>query len=238
VLCEAYALTHDLELKRAAQQAIEFIVYAQHAQGGWRYAPGEPGDTSIVGWQLMALRSARMARLEVPDHVFQKAARYLDRAQDDSLGATYAYQPGRPPTATMTAEALLCRQYLGWPINHSGLKLGIDTLLEQHPPNASRPNIYYWYYATQVMHHMGGDAWNSWNAKMPGVLLAMQESEGHQAGSWAPKGGAIGDHDAKVGGRIYMTSLAICILEVYYRHLPLYRAVAVEPRTVSATSGR
>jgi hypothetical protein len=57
----------------------------------------------------------------------------------------------------------------------------------------------------------------------------MQEQSGHPAGSWAPRGGAIGgDHDTREGGRIYMTSLALCTLEVYYRYLPLYRSIDVE----------
>ncbi|HOM15802.1 MAG TPA: prenyltransferase/squalene oxidase repeat-containing protein, partial [Thermoguttaceae bacterium] len=60
VLCEAYALTGDSQLREAAQLALDFIVKAQHPAGGWRYQPGEAGDTSMVGWQLMALNSGRM----------------------------------------------------------------------------------------------------------------------------------------------------------------------------------
>ena len=78
-------------------------------------------------------------------------------------------------------------------------------------------NTYYWYYATQVMHHFGGQAWEEWNARMREVLVATQERRGHAAGSWTPRG----VHSDR-GGRIYMTSLAVCTLEVYYRHMPLY----------------
>ena len=65
VLCEAYALTGDEQLHQAAQRSIDFIADAQHAEGGWRYTPGDPGDTSVLGWQLMALQSARAAQLDV-----------------------------------------------------------------------------------------------------------------------------------------------------------------------------
>ena len=128
----------------------------------------------------------------------------------------------------MTAEALLCRQYLGWPADHPGLRFGSSFLVRNYLPRKEEPNIYYWYYATQVMHHMGGRRWETWNAAMRDTLVEMQETEGHQAGSWSPVGGAIGTHDTDVGGRLYMTALATCTLEVYYRHLPIYREIDVD----------
>jgi hypothetical protein len=225
VLCEAFALTGDEQLRQAAQKAIDFIIKAQHYQGGWRYEPGEPGDTSVVGWQLMALQSARMAQIDVPAEVLEKANEYLNRAQCDPIGGAYSYQPGGQPTATMTAEALLCRQYLGWPKKQPGLRAGSRFLVRNWLPSKEQPNIYYWYYATQVMHHLGGQRWKAWNHAMRDTLVEMQETEGHMAGSWSPVGGAIGNHDTQTGGRLYMTSLAICTLEVYYRHLPIYRAI-------------
>jgi len=224
VLCEAYALTGDEQLRLPAQLALNFIVRAQHPEGGWRYQPKERGDTSVVGWQLMALKSGQMAYLYVPARTFELAGVYLDRAQADKLGGRYAYQPGHRASPAMTAEGLLCRQYLGWPKDHPGLKAGVEYMLEEHPPRAEDPNMYYWYYASQVMHHLGGSAWEEWNRKMQRVLLETQETHGHAAGSWAPRGGFSGR-----GGRIYMTSLAACILEVYYRHLPLYSQDAILP---------
>jgi hypothetical protein len=232
VLCEAFALSGDEQLRPAAQKAVDFIVEAQHNRGGWRYQPGEPGDTSVVGWQLMALRSARMAQLDVPEEVFELAGAFLDSAQCDPIGGAYSYQPGGQPTATMTAEALLCRQYLGWPKDHAGLRAGSRILVRDWLPNDRQPNIYYWYYATQVMHHLGGRRWKAWNHAIRDTLVGMQETEGHLAGSWSPVGGAVGNHDTQVGGRIYMTSLAVCTLEVYYRHLPIYRAVTDDGQAV------
>ncbi|MFO0897948.1 MAG: prenyltransferase/squalene oxidase repeat-containing protein [Pirellulales bacterium] len=228
VLCEAYALTQDEQLREPAQAAIDFIVDAQHEAGGWRYSPGEPGDTSVLGWQLMALRSGRMAGLRVPTETMLAANRFLDDVQYDRDGALYCYQVGREPTPAMTAEALLCRQYLGWPRKHKGLQLGIVYLLSDHLPSRDDANIYYWYYATQVLHHYGGKPWQFWNERQRALLVEMQETEGHEAGSWSPAGGAPGTHDVQSGGRLYMTSLAVCCLEVYYRHLPIYRSVEVE----------
>lgn len=222
-LCEAYALTKDSLLREAAQKSLDFIVAAQHSAGGWRYIPNSEGDTSVVGWQLMALRSGQLGGLEVPATTFESAGKFLNTVQVDSTGGTYGYQPGHGATPTMSAEALLCRQYSGWPRNHPGLAVGTRELNERSAPQRGPSNMYYWYYATQVMHHMGGQPWKDWNPKMRDLLVDTQETKGHQAGSWTP----TGNFDP-YGGRLYMTALAICTLEVYYRHMPLYKEAALE----------
>ena len=125
----------------------------------------------------------------------------------------------------MTAEGLLCRIYLGWGKDRPGLVRGTKWLLDNHRPSSRDPDFYYWYYATQVLHHYGGDEWNAWNLQMRDVLVNSQETRGHAAGSWPPKGEYAG-----AGGRIYTTSLAICTLEVYYRHLPIFRRLELQGR--------
>jgi hypothetical protein len=158
-----------------------------------------------------------------------RAGRFLDTVKVGRRGGLFAYQPGRGPSPAMTAEGLLSRQYLGWKADNRGLREGIDRLIDEELPSVDRPNIYYWYYGTQVMHHVGGEAWKKWNAAVREALLSMQDKDGHRAGSWPPEGGAIGEADTRQGGRIYMTSLALCTLEVYYRYLPLYRGIEIEP---------
>ena len=222
VLCEAYALTFDEQLRVAAQKSIDFIVEAQHGAGGWRYKPGERGDTSVLGWQLMALQSARAAGLTVPQETLDLAGFYLDSVQYDD-GSRYAYQPNRRPTHVMTAEALLCRMYLGWSKDFAGLTQGVRYLTSEHMPGEDGPNFYYWYYATQTLHHHGGRSWKKWNRSMREILVDLQRKRGHQAGSWDPQGG-----HASQAGRIYSTALAVCTLEVYYRHAPIFRQLELE----------
>jgi len=222
VLCEAFAMTGDEALRVPAQKSIDFIVAAQYRDGGWRYTPGprtNRSDTSVVGWQLMALQSARAANLTIPEETWGMADLYLDGVSYDG-GSRYSYQAGGGPTNVMTAEALLCRMYLGWGDDKPALGEGITWLVENHLPSERRPNYYYWYYATQVLHHRGGAEWETWNLQMRDILCKAQETRGHLAGSWAPQG----EH-AGAGGRIYVTALAICTLEVYYRHLPIFRQI-------------
>lgn len=221
VLCEAFALTRDEELRSPAQRAINFIVDAQHEAGGWRYKPGDPGDTSVLGWQLMALQSARTAEIQVPIEAWELASAYLDTVQSDD-GSQYAYQPFRRPTHVMTAEGLLCRMYLGWTKDYAPLEQGVRYLLQEHMPSDGT-NYYYWYYATQVMHHFGGKRWKAWNLSMRDILVDGQIKKGHEAGSWTPRGG-----HAERGGRLYSTALAVCTLEVYYRHAPIFRQLDIE----------
>ncbi len=54
------------------------IIDAQHRRGGWRYRPKMHGDTSVLGWQLMALQSAKMAGIDVPNETLNRASRFLE----------------------------------------------------------------------------------------------------------------------------------------------------------------
>jgi hypothetical protein len=213
-LCEAYAMTDDPGLKPYAQAAIDFIVSAQDKNGGgWRYTPGQPGDTTVFGWQLMALRSAQLAHLRVPSPTWGLAEKFLDSVQDD-YGSTYGYQAPHEPTQTTTAIGLLCRMYTGWDRKRPGLMKGVGKLDKQGP---SQHDMYYNYYATMVMHHYEGAAWQRWDKRMRDYLVANQATVGHEAGSWY-----FPDKHADVAGRLYTTCMAIMTLEVYYRYLPLY----------------
>lgn len=219
-LCEAYGMTGDERLQSVAQGALWFIVYAQdHAGGGWRYTPGEPGDITVTGWQWMALRSGQLAKLEVPSPTISDINKFLDGVQTDG-GAKYRYQPQRKPERTTSAVGLLCRMYLGWDRQRPALYRGVEFL---HKWGPSETNVYYDYYATQVMHFWEGPEWQAWNEKMRDHLVAAQADAGHEAGSWH-----FADPYGDRGGRLYTTSMALMILEVYYRHMPLYEQRAVE----------
>lgn len=210
-LCEAYAMTKDPKLKGAAQRAIDYIVMAQHVGGGWRYGPGQAGDTSVTGWQVIALRSAQQGGLKIPKTVFAKISRYLDSVQTDKEGSGYRYMPNDRITDAMVAEGLLCRIYSSDKLRRGELRAGVE-YLQEHLPRVGG-ELYYWYYATQVMHHYSGEPWDEWNHVMRDLLIEAQSTDGHEDGSWEPQGG----HD-RSGGRVYATSLALLTLEVYYRH--------------------
>ncbi len=219
-LCECYGMTGDASLKAPSQKAIDFIVAAQDPRsGGWRYQPRKDADTSVVGWQVMALKSGQMAELNVPEKTLKETQRWLASVagKKDRLGQ-FAYQHGRYNPA-MTAEAILCLEYLGEDRDAESINRGTRHLLE-NLPQAGRETSYYWYYATQALFHLQGDAWQRWNGAIHPLLLQTQTKEGPIAGTWDPK-----DQWENSGGRIYATSLRVLMLEVYYRHLPIYQVL-------------
>lgn len=215
-ICELYAMTEDSQLREHAQKAIEYCVKIQSPEGGWRYVPGQDSDTSVTGWFVMALQSARMAKLEVPSETLVRVGAFLDTVAS-SAGSRYSYVPGQGATPPMTAEALLCRQYLGWKRDSKKLLRGVD-YVAANPVDWQKRNVYYWYYATQVMHHLGGEHWVDWNRVMRQTLPEKQLRKGRERGSWDP----ANDQWGTAAGRLYVTCLSTYMLEVYYRHLPLY----------------
>jgi hypothetical protein len=235
-LCEAYGMTQDRELREPAQKAIDFIVKSQDpSRGGWRYKAQDGSDTSVTGWQLMALKSAQMAGLEVPAETLRKVGHWLDLAQVPNRG-TYVYNPwnadddkerqGRAPSPTMTAQAMIMRMYLGQDHDQATLAQGADYLLahlpEMEAQETSLRDCYYWYYATQAMYHMQGNYWRSWDARVTPLLRAGQIDRGPLKGSWDPSQPVL-DRWSKLGGRHYVTSIHVLTLEFRYWHLPLFR---------------
>jgi hypothetical protein len=236
-LCEAYGMTQDPELKSPAQDSIRFIAGTQHARrGGWRYTPQVSSDTSVTGWMMMALKSGQLAGLEVPQNSYQGIDQWLDRAQGEGGRMDrYRYNPfapntaaqrhGRVPTPTMTAVGMLMRMYMGWRRDNRSMQSAADYLLEYPPQMGTKRSPkrdgYYWYYATMVMFHMGGDHWKQWNQQLKRVLLESQITEGEEAGSWDPVR-PVPDRWSPQAGRIYVTTMNLLNLEVYYRHLPIY----------------
>ena len=220
VFCEAYAMTKDSMLAPFAQGTVWFIEDAQDPiGGGWRYRPREPGDTSAVGWQLMALKSGKITGLDINPRTYKRVEKFLDSVST-SGGAFYGYMdpPRRQMADARTAVGLLCRMYMGWNKDTPGIVDGVNAMADRGPDTGRGPNMYYNYYATQVMKHVGGRTWTDWNVQMRDHLVESQEKEGAAAGSWTPGDG----HAEEKGGRLYTTSLSCMTLEVYYRYLPLY----------------
>ncbi len=236
-LCEAYAMSGDKRLEGPAKAAINYTLGGQiKATGGWRYrqieSPGEQGDTSQLGWQWMSLKSAEMADIDVPPAAREGVARFLGIVSSGASGGKASYRLGERPTRTMTAEALVCREFLGMPRENPAAEEAANFVLEELP-GAGKINMYYWYYATLGMYQLQGPKWDRWNQAMQNTLVPKQRTDGEAAGSWDPEciwGG--------YGGRVYSTAMSALCLEVYYRYLPVYRSSQVRSRSSAQSVSR
>lgn len=245
-ICEAYGMTRDTSLKIPAQSSLNYISRTQHRQrGGWRYNAQVSSDTSVTGWMMMALKSGELSGLKILPKTYEGITFWLALAQSNENADRYRYNPfapdtptqrhGRVETPTMTAVAALMRLYSGWTRKTAEMQSIADYLLEYPPQigtkDAPKRDTYYWYYATQVMFHMGGDHWKAWNENLTPILIDSQITEGPLSGSWDPIQ-PVPDRWSAHAGRVYVTAMNLLNLEVYYRHLPIYEETA----TVDAAS--
>ena len=221
-------MSRDPNLAPYAQGSIWYMEDVQDPiGGGWKYTPRQRGDTSVVGWQIMALKSAKLSGLDINPRTWRLIDKFLKEVSNTN-GSLYGYEsppPNRWRTHLgRTAIGLLCRMYMGWKKDTPGLQEGVEWISDEGPDlfegGDDASDIYYNYYATQVMKQYGGKEWTEWNNKMRDNLVNTQSTEGSKAGSWF-----FHDpfkHSSVKGGRLYTTALACMTLEVYYRYLPIY----------------
>lgn len=227
-LAEAYGMTGDPKIGLAAQRGVDFIQSSQNPDGGWRYVPGEaPSDSSVTGWQVMALKSGQLAGLRVKPEVLQGTRKWFDSVTDEQGRTHYRTLGDRTDvTPALTAVSLLVKLYTGTEPGAPSLQQPIRYILSCPPAwsekldreSLKRMDEYFWYYATMALYMLGGKAWQEWNPKVRDLLVARQRQTGCEKGSWDPV--TLWSH---YGGRLYTTAVSILILEVYYRYLPIYR---------------
>jgi len=221
-LCEAISLTGDTRLKPVAERAVQFILDAQNPGAAWRYHPRDDNDTSVTGWQILALKSAELAGITVPPQHYHWTELWLDEVRSGEEGGLYLYRAGHAVTPVMTAEGWFCQLFMGEQSKTRGQQES-NAYVMQHLPVWSREvpgaiNFYYWYYATLALHLSGSESFGVWNDALTTALLQGRVTEGPAAGTWDPA-----SHIGIRGGRIYSTAVATLCLEVYYRFLPFYK---------------
>jgi len=234
---EAYGLTRNPALGRMAQNAIDFICKEQPDHGGYVYGgkcPKATGDTSVTGWQIMAIKSGMCAELNVPDHAVERSRIFLKNAFRQYGQSAYRVGRKEPGSLAITSIALLCRIFLGGQEYEDEIRMSAQFLLSKElkdgralPGGATKTlvkNLYYTYYSALSMFQIGGEIWANWNKMFRDPLVKAQvhkQMEGgrYVRGSWDPAKHQYGKH----GGRVYTTTMAILSLEVYYRFLPVYK---------------
>lgn len=217
-LAQIYGCTSDPKVKKALKRAVRLIINSQNAEGGWRYLPGAvDSDMSITVCQVMALRSARNAGVEVPRESIDRAIGYVKKSFRPRVGA-FTYQieddyrmgPSRY-TFALTAcgvTALYGAGEYDADEVHRGLEYLYYHLPQQDVNSAAHRFDYYYgqYYAIQAAFQKGGRFWSRWYRQIQKDLLGVQES----AGNWRD-----------LVGKNYATAMATIILQIPYQYLSI-----------------
>ncbi len=234
-LTEAYGMTQDSRLQEPCQRALDYIAKTQDPKrGGWRYYADlgrRQSDTSVTGWMMMAMQSGRLAGFQTPKETWDRIGDWLDLARDSRVEGKFRYNPYAPDdreyqrevSPAITGVGVLMRLYSGWNRDDERVQVAADYLLEAMPNQDSsfERDTYHWYYATQVLRHIGGRRWEEWNLTLHPLLVESQIKTSEFAGSWDPYS-PVPDRWGHVGGRLYVTAMNLLSLEVDYRLLPLY----------------
>jgi hypothetical protein len=215
-LAECYGMEEDPQrqgqIRLALQRAIELTARSQSAAGGWLYTPDSGGDEgSVTITQVQAMRAARNAGIAVPKAVIDKAMKYLERSVNDDGGIRYQVSDTGPSRPAITAAAVACWFNAGEydsPLARRALEFAERTLSPRRQ-NARYFGHYFYahLYLSQVMYLAGEAKWQPYFADMRDTLLAYQSADG----SWD------GDHV----GATYGTSIALIILQLPYKNLPI-----------------
>jgi hypothetical protein len=230
-LAEAYGMTQSPAIKEPLERAVKAVVAAQKAPkkdpkdvGGWRYSiNADDSDSSVSGWIILALKSARLAGIAVPEETFDLASKYLWTLYEDG---TFGYNSPRK-TAGTTAIGVLCQQFMGHGDDRR-VKQALDFLKDQKVDWSETKGdfvLYGWYYQTQAMFQGGGAYWEYWNRQIRDTMIKNQQADGR----WLPPPLSDAEQKSMAQSPVYSTALGCLILEVYYRYLPLYQELEKNP---------
>lgn len=221
-LAEAAGMANVPGTKAAAQKAITYATEKHQAgdgyeKGGWRYNPKQPGDTSVTGWYIMAMKSAKIAGLKINPLAWDGAFKFLDSVEKKSdYASVYWYTPTEAHESSqhrLTAIGCLARQFLGH--KKEELQASVEGFVKKGglPKWGDNTDLYYSYYGTLCVFQQGGDIWNNWNNAMKEAYIPAQRKDGDETGSWDPLGAYSSEW-----GRVGQTALVCLALEVYYRY--------------------
>jgi len=220
MLGEVYGMTaggNDTALSQRVHEtlvkAARLIERTQNSEGGWRYNPVPyDADVSVTIAQIMALRSARNAGLEVPKATIDRAVEYVRQCQNADGGFRYQLIPGMsawPRSAAGVASLYYAGVYQDNAIDR-GLAYLLDNALPGQENEMARMHYFYGhYYAAQTMYLAGGQAWGTWWPAIRAELIGRQNRDG----SWSDN----------MAGPAYGTSMALIILQMPKRYLPIFQ---------------
>ena len=213
-LAEVYGMTGNEEVKEKLQRAISLIQKTQNSEGGWRYQPAPyDADISVTICQVMALRAARDAGIKVEKDVIDNSIAYVRACQNADGGFSYmAQHRGAGGSGFPRSAAGVAALYYAGIFEGDEIERGLKYLRGFNPArNRGRNDGHFYYghyYAVQAMFLAGGKNWAEWYPAIRDELISQQDKG---SGAWS------GDFSED-----YATSMALIILQMPNRYLPVY----------------
>ena len=210
-LAECYGMSKRAELRDKLRLAVKLIVDCQNKEGGWRYNPRkEDADLSVTVCQVMALRAAYNAGMNVPKDTMDRGIQYVIRCRSRDGG--FVYMPNSDhETFPLTAAAIVALNSAAYPGKE--VAGGLDYLTRFRPElGVARREEYFeygHYYAVQAMWQAGGERWNRWYPAVRDELLTRQDPDG----SW----------NKSAYGSEYATAMCLIILQMPENQLPIFQ---------------
>lgn len=234
-LAEAFAMGKEAKVGATLTKAVDHIVKGQRPDGGWAYGftltpdadPAKPAsDTSVSGWMIQALKTAKLAGLhhEALETSLASAMKNMERVFDEKTGSFGYRRAGDRKPGALTGVGVLSVFFIegkGNQMTRKGLSAISD--LPRLDYKAKETDLYGWYYMTQACFQAQGSAWSRWNRMFQNELIKSQSPDG----SWPVHGGGT-EHGMNKPGPdpdIYRTALSVLMLEVYYRYSPVSKMV-------------
>ena len=200
-------------------KALKVIIDAQRVKkdgynvGGWRYEPNSSdSDLSCSGWNLMALRSARLNGAQIPDNVIKKAVTYM-HAHHNKHEGSFGYQGPRGQNGvTLSGAGILCLELCGSHEDPDSMEAAKFLVSVYKEKMLEQGFMYYGvYYASQGLFQLGGQNWKDYEDWMYTTFLPRQKEDG----SWP--------QHANENMTVYCTAMTILAFSVPYRQLPVYQ---------------
>jgi len=244
-VCDAYAMEpQDAKLAAGARRMVDYVLRTQHLDGGWSGgARTTPKDHKSIGvaqtvWYVMALFSARLGGMEVPEEALEKArdvllavaeGRYDGKIHFTNHGGRTAAYDKDYAVKSMLFTGL---HFLGVSRDNRVMQRLAQEINQRQPPPGQR-NYWLVYNQGMGMFQMGRQhpAWREFDAEVLREIARRAEPKGEDMVAWTDK-----DHyrnelntrsdtgaNLRYWGDCGNTAMALLNLEVYYRYGDVHR---------------
>jgi hypothetical protein len=215
-LAEMYGQTKSPVIRPKLERAVKLILTCQNSAGGWRYRPFvSDGDISATVLQVVALRAAKNAGLDVPQKTIDKAVAYVRSCYHQASGG-FTYQPNNnSPGFARTAAAIYSLQVCG---QYDDPKVQTGSAYLFKTKGGPEWFTYGNFYAAPAQYMIGGDTWPQWYGYVRDLFLKHVQRDGPLA-FWDCKLDQIGGGV----GPVYCTAVYTTILAMPYHYIPLYQ---------------